>query len=137
MEKCIGELRTWAPIDKLKINDGKTEFMIIGTKQQLAKISPQNLTFGKATVSTVTTAKNFGTWLDNHLTLQENINKTCRTAYLHIHNIRLIYAFRMGRIDYCNSILYGLPEVHVNKLQCVLNSAARLITYTPWTYHIT
>ena len=43
----------------------------------------------------------------------------------------------IGRIDYCNSILYGLPEVHVNKLQRVQNSAARLITYTPRTYHIT
>ena len=69
-------------IDKLKINDDKTEFMIIGTKQQLAKISPQNLTIGKATV---TTAKNLATRLDYHLTLQENLNKTCRTAYLHIH----------------------------------------------------
>ena len=67
-------------IDKLKINDDKTEFMIIGTKQQLEKISPQNLTIGEASVNTVTTAKNLGTWLDNHLTLQENINKTCRTA---------------------------------------------------------
>ena len=50
-------------IDKLKINDDKTEFMIIGTKQQLAKISPQNLTIGKATV---TTAKNLATRLDYH-----------------------------------------------------------------------
>ena len=150
MEKCIDELRTWMLIDKLKINDDKTEFMIIGTKQQLEKISPQNLTIGKASVNTVTTAKNLGTWLDNHLTLQENINKTCRTAYLHIHNIRhirkyltkdvtekLVHAFVIGRIDYCNSILYGLPEVHVNKLQRVQNSAIRLITYTPRTYHIT
>ena len=150
MEKCIDELRTWMLIDKLKINDDKTEFMIIGTKQQLEKISPQNLTIGKASVNTVTTAKNLGTWLDNHLTLKENINKTCRTAYLHIHNIRhirkyltkdvtekLVHAFVIGRIDYCNSILYGLPEVHVNKLQRVQNSAIRLITYTPRTYHIT
>ena len=150
MEKCIDELRTWMLIDKLKINDDKTEFMIIGTKQQLEKLSPQNLTIGKATVTTVSTAKNLGTWLDNHLTLQENINKTCKAAYLHIHNIRrirkyltrdvtekLVHAFVIGRIDYCNSILYGLPEVHVNKLQRVQNSAARLITYTPRTYHIT
>lgn len=61
MEKCIDELRTWMLIDKLKINDDKTEFMIIGTKQQLEKISPQTLTIGKATVTTVSTAKNLGT----------------------------------------------------------------------------
>ncbi|XP_068759348.1 uncharacterized protein [Montipora capricornis] len=143
MEKCINELRIWMLIDKLKINDDKTEFMIVGTRQQLEKISSHNLTIVKATVTTVTTAKNLGTWLDNHLTLQENINKTCRTAYLHIHNIRrirkyltkdvtenFVHAFVIGRIDYCNSILYGLPEVHVKKLQCVQNSAVRLITYS-------
>ena len=61
MEKCIDELRTWMLIDKLKINDDKTEFMIIGTKQQLEKISAQTLTIGKATVTTVSTAKNLGT----------------------------------------------------------------------------
>ena len=83
-----------------------------------------------ATATTVTTAKNLGTWSDNHLTLPENTNKTCRTAYLHIYNIRhirkylnkdvtekLVHAFLIGRIDYSNSILYRLPKVHVNKLQ--------------------
>ena len=75
---------------------------------------------------------------------------TCQAAYYHIHNIRrirkflthdstqtLVHALIMGRVDYCNSLLYGLPEVHIRKLQRVQNSAARLIAGTPRFSHIT
>ena len=34
MERCILDIRTWMLTDKLKLNDDKTEFMLIGTKQQ-------------------------------------------------------------------------------------------------------
>ena len=43
IERCIDDIRTWMLTDKLKINDDKTEFMIIGTRQQLSKISPCHL----------------------------------------------------------------------------------------------
>ena len=43
----------------------------------------------------------------------------------------------MSRIDYCNSLLYGLPSVHLSKLQRVQNAAARLICGTPRFEHIT
>ena len=49
----------------------------------------------------------------------------------------LVHAFIMGRIDYCNSLLHGLPTTHINKLQCVQNAAARLICSTPCFSRIT
>ena len=39
----------------------------------------------------------------------------------------LIHAFVSSRVDYCNSLLYGLPAYQLNKLQWVLNAATRLI----------
>ena len=38
MESCVNDIRTWMIVDKLKLNYGKTEFMVIGTKQQLSKL---------------------------------------------------------------------------------------------------
>ena len=48
-----------------------------------------------------------------------------------------MHAFIMGRIDYCNSLLYGLPATHINKLQQVQNAAARLICSIPRFSHVT
>lgn len=49
----------------------------------------------------------------------------------------LVQAFVISRIDYCNAILYGLPAIHVNRLEHIQNAAARLLTNTPCYLHIT
>ena len=49
----------------------------------------------------------------------------------------LVQSFVISRIDYCNAILYGLPAIHVNRLQRVQNAATRLLTTTPRYSHIT
>ena len=46
MERCIGDLRKWMYQDKLKINDDKTEFLIIGSRQQWLKINPCKVRVG-------------------------------------------------------------------------------------------
>ncbi|CAB4035957.1 Hypothetical predicted protein, partial [Paramuricea clavata] len=39
MENCIRDIRSWMRNDRLLLNDDKTEFLIIGTKQQLTKVN--------------------------------------------------------------------------------------------------
>ena len=50
---------------------------------------------------------------------------------------RIVSAFAISRIDYCNSILYGLPTIDHEKLQWVQNIAACLITGSSLRDHIT
>ena len=57
VERCIEDIRNWMLNDKLKLNDDKTEFMIIGTSQQLAKVSINSL---RATITPVSSARNLG-----------------------------------------------------------------------------
>ena len=68
------------------------------------------------------------------------ITKACQNAYYHLHNIRrirkflsqeatctIMHAFITSQIDYCNSLMNGLPENLIKKLQRVQNTAARLV----------
>ena len=59
MERCISDIRTWMLTDKLKLNDDKTEFMLIGTKQQLSKVNIDCLTVGSIDVVPVNCGKKF------------------------------------------------------------------------------
>ena len=58
VERCIEDIRDWMLNDKLKLNDHKTEFIIIGTSQQLAKVSINALRVGTATIAPVSSARN-------------------------------------------------------------------------------
>ena len=42
--------------------------------------------------------------------------------------IRVIHVFVTSRLDYCNALLSGYLDKALNKLQLVLNTAARILT---------
>ena len=50
---------------------------------------------------------------------------------------QLVLAFITPRLDYCNSVLAGLPQVALEPLQCVQNAAARLILDLNMWDHVT
>ena len=77
MELCIRTLRTWMSIDKLKLNDDKTEFMITGSRQQLEKVSVAELSVADISVAPVSTARNLGVLFDRSLKFDAQITKTC------------------------------------------------------------
>ena len=150
MQKCICDVRAWIREDQLMLNDDKTEFLIIGTRQQLSKVSIQSIKVGQAEVSSVVSARNLGTRFDTHLDMRTHITKTCSSTFYYLYNVRhirkylsrestekLVHAFISSRLDYCNSLLYGIPEYQTRKLQRVMNASARLIYRAPKFRHIT
>ena len=73
-----------------------------------------------------------GTARVNHL-IQEHIRKYLTKECTET----LIHAFISSRLDYCNSLLFGVPECHLHKLQRVQNAAACLIFQGSRFCHIT
>ena len=141
----------WMHSDKFKLNSDKTECLLIGTRQQLQKVSNiSTLSFGDSQIAPSCEVRNLGTWFDSKMSMLSHINKTCSSAFYYLYNMRrirkylsrsvtesLVHAFITSRIDYCNSLLYGLPNSHIMKLQRIQNAAARLVTGTPRFCHVT
>ena len=48
----------------------------------------------------------------------------------------LITGLTFSRLDYCNSLLYGVSQITLNRFQLLQNRAARVLTFTPKYAHI-
>ena len=90
MERCVRAVRAWMITDKRKLNESKTEFMIIGTRQQLSEINRNTLLVGSDRVESVTEARNLDVLFDCNFNFCNHITKTSSLAFYSLHNIRRI-----------------------------------------------
>ena len=86
----------------------------------------------------VSSARNIGVVFDQEMTLVEHVITICKTCFLHLRNIakirdslsqkdtELVHAFISSKLDSRNSLLYGLPQSLIDRLEAVQNGASRL-----------
>ncbi|KAG5857225.1 hypothetical protein ANANG_G00017070, partial [Anguilla anguilla] len=123
---CLRDIQSWMDNHHLKLNPGDT------------------------VVSSSPTAKNIGVVMDNRLSLSQNIAAVSRTCRFFLYNTRrirpflttyatqlLVQAMVLSRLDYCNSLLAGLPASTIRPLQLIQNAAARLVYNLPRHSHVT
>jgi len=85
------------------------------------------------------------TTLDSTLSFDKHVNVT-RCCHYHILALRhiwplltldtakaMVVATVGSRLDYCNSVLYGMSQVNINRLQRVQNILAWVVARAPWT----
>ena len=122
MQSCISDVKDWATANMLKLNDNKTEHMLVTSKgtKHLHNL-PTSITIGNAYVPIKQSVKNLGLTLDcHHLTVNAHVPNIARTCYFEqrrLASIRrfltstatatLVSAFVLSRIDYCSSLLFG------------------------------
>ncbi len=135
--------------NKLKLNDDKTEVLIILPSRQIHKRSISKVRIGDTGVSVNSKAKNLGVIFDDTLSMKEQVNAVAKGCYAQLRSIghlrqylsfdaasSLIHAFITSRLDNGNSLLSGLPDKLIKKLQRIQNTAARILTRTPKFDHI-
>ena len=109
-----------------------------------------DLHVGTSVITPASHVKNLGVIMDDNFTMEPHINNKMRAAFFKIREISyyrrflttscaktLIHAYITPKLDYCNGLLYGLPAQQLNRLQSILNTAARLVTMTRKYDHIT
>ena len=75
IQNCIEDIRRWMTLNMLKLNDDKTEFIILGTRQQLAKLTDVSIRFGNTTVLPVDYVCNLGFFLNRLLKNSNHVNR--------------------------------------------------------------
>ena len=140
MEHCIHDIKTWMTLNYLKLNEDKTEVLVIGSRyHKKPPFSP--LLIGQEEITGSTSARNLGVIFDTQMTQRTHVNAITSSLFDQIRSLGmirkyleqntteiLVHAFITSRLDYCNSLLYGLPWRYcMEKLQNAQNTAARLV----------
>ena len=115
METCLASVRKWMCHKSLKLNDKKTEMLLISTKQLATKLNCHTLLLiGEHQVTPATVVRNIGVIMDTHASKEAQVNNVSRAAY-YLYNIgrircylsqsaaeQLVHAFVTSKLDYCN-----------------------------------
>ena len=67
-------------INRLKISSSKTEFIIIGSRQQLLKCNTENINITEDIIPRLPIFKYLGALVDERLSFKDHINTKCKTA---------------------------------------------------------
>ncbi len=125
--------------NRVKLNIGKTVYFLAAPKNRTDQLPSLPLTIGATSIPPVSQCVNLGVTFDSQLSMELHVKKASRSAFYHLRLIArirrflnlaatktLVHAFVLSRMDYCNSLLAGLPDKTIACLQRVQNAAARL-----------
>ena len=138
---------TWMIGNKLSVNPDKTEYLLFNSKNINVPVS---INLNLNTISPSECAKNLGVIFQSDMSMDKHISSVVKTCFHQLREFRHIRsfipksaaiifanAFIHSRIDYCNSLFYGLPKYSINRLKKIQNSVARIVTRTSRSSHIT
>lgn len=147
LKNCVEAVITWHLENGLLLNPDKTEAVMIGTYQQLARLSDMRksgIDIDHSYIAFSDSIRSLGAAVDGALNFDTFVSQTVRYCNLQIRALRHIRhlldesdsvaiarALVLSKLDYCNAILYGTSEHNLNRLQCTENFLARVVTRSP------
>ena len=150
IQTCIESFVGWMYSNKLKLNAEKTEVLPVASTSRLSSVGKDSVDIGGKRIPFRSSVRNLGVHLDQTLSMQQHISSVCRAAYLELRRIasirpyltqsataHLVSSAITSRLDYCNSILAGLPLKQISRLQRVQNNAAKLVLRKSKYDHVT
>ena len=114
----------------LKLNDSKTEFLIVGTRQQLELAGELSIQMGNDIIRPTPFVRNLGFFYNSQLKYNVHVSKLACSLYIMARKIArvrhlidqetakiLVQTLILSRLDNCNSLLLGSSKLYIDKLQ--------------------
>jgi len=147
---CIDSVESWMSSHCMKMIPDNTQLPWIGTRPQLSKVTVNDVALSTGSLGFSSVVSNLSVLLYAQLSMADHVTSVCKSCFFQLRQLRLIRsclttdaaktlirAFVSSRLDYCNSLLIGVADCVIRKLQGVQNAAARMITGTRKFDHIT
>ena len=121
VEDCLSGVHQWMTSNFLKLNSDKTEVLLIGTYQQLAKYRISSISVAGIQVTLQqTSVRNLGVVFDANMSMVSQVSTVIKSVTYHTRNVTrvrkylavdsakgLVKSVITSRLDYCNSLLAG------------------------------
>lgn len=141
LPELMSQIKNWMNAHFLKLNPDKTE-IIVFLPENLCRMPLINGAFIEGEcIRFSNTVKTLGFNLDRSLNMEHHVNSTVSLCYKLLGDVArvrhllsdsdtesLVHSIVSSRLDYCNSLLYGLKKSVITKYQCVQNYAARIVS---------
>ena len=138
---CLSSVDAWMAQNGLKMNQCKTQVLPIGTWQQTSQISLNSIRINNTDLYFCSSATNLGFIFDKNMSMHAHIRHLVHSCTSQLRMLRLVkksltrgtltslvHSFVHSRLDYCNSLFYGVSNNEIALLQSVQNRAAKLIS---------
>jgi len=140
MSDCFSAVADWVSSNRLQLNAAKTEILWCTSCRRQHQLPTSQLTVGNDQLTSVTSVRNLGIYVDVDLSMRTHVIRTAAGCFAVLRRIRsiwrsvtqpvlqsLVVSLVLSCLDYGSTVLFGLPQLLVDKLQSVQNAAARLV----------
>uniref|UniRef100_A0A4W3GD16 Reverse transcriptase domain-containing protein n=1 Tax=Callorhinchus milii TaxID=7868 RepID=A0A4W3GD16_CALMI len=135
---CLSDIKSWMRANFLQLNVSKTEGLLIGSRQHVSTSGTCSISIHGCTLYLTKPVRDLGILFDPQPSFLPYLHDMTCSAFSQLRNIArlpqaaetLIHAFVTLMLDYGNSLLVGLPNSSLHKLQIIQNSAAHVLSHT-------
>ena len=138
---CFKTIQSWMVDYCLQLNPGKTQILLIGPKNILNGIKIRGILLHNQTcLRFISSTKDLGVIIDQHLSFGPHITNLKKDTFRLIRNVvkrrflfsvpqikLIVNSIIICKLDYCNSLYYGINESLIKQLQLIQNAAAKAV----------
>ena len=148
MESCIRDVFSWMTSNKLTVNPKKTKYLLFNLRNINPPVNTSN--FDSNIISLSDSSKNLGVIFQTDMSLDKHVSSIVKSCFFQLRDfqhirlfisktaaITLANAFVHSRLDFRNSLFYGLFKSSIHRLQKVQNAVARIVSNSSRFSHIT